>query len=91
VGDNYLIITSQDCPFEESNDFILLNKKYKIIGKKSLCEAYNSFLLEKFKIISNTELKIKYNSERFISLNVNPDAKGVFKNKINYEVCEKFT
>jgi len=91
VSDNYLIITSQDCLFEESNDFVLLNKKYKVIGKETLCEAYTSFLLEEFKIKSNTELKIKYNGERFIYLIINPELKVFFKKKMNYKTCDDFT
>ena len=41
----YLLITSQDCPFEESNDFVLLDRAYRQIAHGGLAVPYASFLL----------------------------------------------
>jgi hypothetical protein len=41
----YLVITSQDCPYEEANDFLLLNDKFDVVAKESLGLIYSSFLI----------------------------------------------
>jgi hypothetical protein len=41
----FLLITSQDCPFEESNDFLLLDSQFKQLAHNELLVPYGSFLL----------------------------------------------
>jgi hypothetical protein len=43
--EGYLLITSQDCPFEESSDFILLSPRFEVVAQRFLGEMYGSYLL----------------------------------------------
>lgn len=58
--DGYLLITSQDCPFEESNDFMLLTPAFRLIAHKDLCEPYESFLLHAHWPISENSIRLHY-------------------------------
>lgn len=43
IDEHYLIITSYDCPFEETNNFILLDNNFIVRHKKWIVRPYNSF------------------------------------------------
>lgn len=87
---HYLLILSYDCPFEEANEFILLDQKFKLLAKKSLCVPYESFLIEDVKIHGDNELIIKYYDESYMRLMIQPDLRGLFKKKIQYIACDGF-
>lgn len=44
--DLYLIVTSWDCPYEESQEFILLSKDLTVLCKKHIGHIYSTILLE---------------------------------------------
>jgi hypothetical protein len=66
----YLIVTSQDCLFEESNDFILLDQQLSIIGYDSLFVPYHSFLIQNHWPISESTLRLHYDNELFFDLSI---------------------
>jgi len=91
MGNFYLIITSQDCDLEESNDFILLNDNYKVIGKETLCQAYNTYLLLEHKCINDHEILLKYMGDLYIKISLFPEERGLIPNRMKYEQTTTFT
>jgi hypothetical protein len=39
----YLLLTSYDCPFEESTECSLLDASFKLVASRSLSQSYHSF------------------------------------------------
>ena len=74
--EGYLVITSQDCPFEESNDFLLLNHAFEIVAKNGIGVPYSSFLINNHWPISEKAIRIHYDEELFYTLNIE---KALFK------------
>jgi hypothetical protein len=72
----YLLITSYDCPFEESNAFLLVNDQYETIARNSLGVMYSSFLLEKHKALSDTQLELDYGDGLKYRLSIEPKLLG---------------
>ena len=66
----YLLITSQDCLFEESNDFILLDSKFRVLATNELLVEYGTFLLYAHWPTSSCTLRLHYLSEDFYDLSV---------------------
>jgi hypothetical protein len=56
----YLIITSYDCLFEESNTFLLLDDSYQTLATGGLGVMYDTFLLENHRALSATALELDY-------------------------------
>lgn len=67
-----LLITSYDCPFEESNDFLLLDDDYRILARKSLVVPYGSFLLNAHWPVSAQALRLHYYTRLFYVLTIKP-------------------
>jgi hypothetical protein len=59
-ADGYILITSYDCPFEEAQNFLLLDKKYQIISQEFLGVMYGSYLLMKNYAISDSEIALEF-------------------------------
>ena len=55
-GDQYLFITSWDCPFEESLTIVLTNAALKVIDKKSIGAMYASVWLERHEVVEPNQL-----------------------------------
>ncbi len=94
--DHFLVITSQDCPFEESNDFLVLDPAFNVVARCGLLVPYNSFLIENHWPISEDAICIHYYQELFFTLRITPPFhNGVFscglklKKFENYESDER--
>jgi hypothetical protein len=59
-GDTYLIITSWDCPYEESNEFLLLDLDFRQVARQQLGAWYDSFLLERHTCVAPDTLELEY-------------------------------
>jgi hypothetical protein len=68
----YLLILSQDCPFEESNDFVLLDHAFNTIAQSGLGVMYESFLIEKHWPLSDTALVLDYGNDLRYVLSIEP-------------------
>ena len=90
LSDYYFVITSYDCPFEESNSFILLDKTFNTLCVVSLRQPYDSFLLEDHKIINDEEIMLKYHGDYFIKLKIQPAKRSLFSKKLSYKKCAGF-
>jgi hypothetical protein len=75
----YLLITSYDCPFEEVNDFLLLNDRFETIAKTHLGRWYNTFLLERHSPLSDTALELDYGDGLEFILAIKPRIFGRVK------------
>ena len=51
VGNDYLLITDYDCPFEEAITFTLLDAQLRTCSHRTLGAPYASFLLEAVEVI----------------------------------------
>ncbi|MGI0119848.1 hypothetical protein [Zooshikella sp. RANM57] len=72
----YLLVTSFDCPFEESNVFILLDLNYRVLAKKYLQMWYETFLLKAHWSVSDTKLMLHYQGNLNYSLTIKPKILG---------------
>ena len=70
LGPGYLIITSQDCPFEESNDFVLLDRQFRQIAHRQLLVWYETFLLNAHWPVADDALVLHYQQTLFFRLSV---------------------
>jgi hypothetical protein len=75
----YFLITSYDCPYEEANDFLLLNDRFETIARNGLGVIYSSFLLEKHRPLSDTELELVYGDGLTYKLAIEPKFLGGLK------------
>jgi hypothetical protein len=64
----YLIITSFDCPFEESTEFSLLDEAFKLIATTSLAQMYDSFLLYAHWPMADNRLRLHYYGQFVLDL-----------------------
>lgn len=72
TGGGFLLVTSFDCPFEESNAFLLLDDRLNVIGKRELLAPYGSFLLHAHWPIDASTLALHYYDDLFYTLHVRP-------------------
>lgn len=64
----YLVITSFDCPFEESTEFSLLDDAFKIIATTSLAQMYDSFLLYAHWPMADNRVRLHYYGQFVLDL-----------------------
>jgi hypothetical protein len=72
----YLLITSFDCPYEEANDFLLLNDRYQTVAKTRLGVMYGTFLLQTHRPLSDTSLDLDYGDGLRYILAIRPGMLG---------------
>ncbi|ASF16649.1 MULTISPECIES: hypothetical protein [Shewanella] len=56
----YLLLTSYDCPFEESTECSLLDASFKLVASRSLSQSYHSFLLYAHWPVADNGLRLHY-------------------------------
>lgn len=54
--DLYLIVTSWDCPYEESQEFILLSKDLTVLCKKHIGHIYSTVILESHEAVAEDQV-----------------------------------
>ncbi len=59
--EGYLLAMSWDCPFEEANDFVLLDRAFKLLARKTLGAWYHTFLLESHAAMGPDVVRFLYN------------------------------
>lgn len=69
-NEHYLIVTSYNCPFEESNEFILLNSNLKTISKRSVGNWYGSYWLKDVTPLNRNKLLINFKNDFQVVLKV---------------------
>ena len=87
--DGYLVITSMDCPFEESNHFMLLDSEFNLLASASLAVPYGSFLIHRHWAISSKAIRIHYGDELFYTASIAPAFLGWRKRKRIVLVSDK--
>lgn len=68
----HLLITSFDCPFEESNSFTLLDARFQVLATARLLVPYGSFLLHAHWPLDDHTLQLHYEMRRFYRLRIRP-------------------
>lgn len=61
--DLYLIVTSWDCPYEESQEFILLSKDLTVLCKKHIGHIYSTVILESHKAVAEDQVLFHCNDD----------------------------
>ena len=61
--DLYLIVTSWDCPYEESQEFILLSKDLTVMCKKHIGHIYSTILLEAHEAVAEDQVLFHCNDD----------------------------
>lgn len=68
LGD--ILITSYDCPFEESNTFVLLGSAQVVVSRAELVVPYGSFLLHDHWPVDASTIGLHYHGATFYTLHV---------------------
>ena len=68
VDAGYLLITSYDGMFEESNDFVLLAPDFSVLARARLMVPYDTFLLNAHWPVSPDALRLHYCESLFYTL-----------------------
>jgi hypothetical protein len=68
LGD--ILVTSYDCPFEESNTFVLLDGSHAIVSRVELGVPYDSFLLHEHWPTDASTIGLHYHESTFYTLQV---------------------
>jgi hypothetical protein len=83
-----LLVTSYDCPFEESNDFILLTDEYTLLAHTQLVVPYGSYLLHAHWPLDSHQLRLHYHTRLFYTLSIKPPS-GLFGSRFRLSLqCE---
>ena len=61
--DLYLIVTSWDCPFEESQEFILLAQDLTVLCKKHIGHIYSTVQLESHETVAEDQVIFHCNDD----------------------------
>ncbi|MBN8481583.1 MAG: hypothetical protein J0L88_08345 [Xanthomonadales bacterium] len=72
VGDEYLLVTSFDCPYEEASAFVLLDASSRMRARRTLGAATASYLLADHWPIDAATLGLHYHGDLFFTLHVAP-------------------
>lgn len=67
-----LLVTSFDCPFEESNAFVLLDAQHRVVAQRALLAPYASWLLDAHWPEGPTTLALHYHVGVFMRLEILP-------------------
>jgi hypothetical protein len=59
----YVLITSYDCPFEEAQNFLLLDSRFRVVSRKFLGVMYGSYLLMKNYVIDESRIALQFAGE----------------------------
>jgi hypothetical protein len=79
--DGYLVITSMDCPFEESSHFSLLDLEFNVVATANLAVPYHSFLIHNHWAISRNAIWLHYYDELFYSATIETAILGFGRRK----------
>ena len=72
LKESYLLITDDDCPFEEGTNFILISKAKKILAYQILFVPYGSFNLESVEWIDEQHLRVVFYENDHWMLTIRP-------------------
>ena len=61
--DFYLIVTSWDCAYEESQEFLLLSKDLEVLSKKHIGELYSTVWIEYHEIVAKNQVLFHCNGD----------------------------
>ena len=90
VGDKFLLVTSYDCPSEESNNFLLLDRDFRIVCKKHIGAMYSSFLILDLSPIAEDELLITFAGDTKWKLTIR-DPRPLFRSYFRFSVVSENT
>lgn len=68
----YLLITDDDCPFEEGTNFILISKTKKLLAFQILFVPYGSVILENVEWVDEQRLRVEFYENDYWMLTIRP-------------------
>jgi hypothetical protein len=69
-NDGYLLVTSMDCLFEETSNFILLDKDFNTIATNQLGVMYDTYLINTHWPVDSDAIRLHYYGDFFYTLHV---------------------
>jgi len=60
IADGYFFVTDWDCPFEESTNFILVNKTFRVLSSRSIGAPYSSWMLDRLRCIDQNRCEADF-------------------------------
>jgi len=60
LGDEYVILTNWDCPYEESTEIALLDRTFKPLATRTIGVMYSTFILQGVEIADSGTLLLDY-------------------------------
>lgn len=74
----YLIFTTDGCPFEETLHLILLDQTYRILDQINISQDYTSGQIDEIEIVSNVVLEFSFLSKNKTKVVIFSEGKRVF-------------
>jgi hypothetical protein len=69
-SEGYLVITSFDCLYEESNAFVLLDSSFDVVAHTQLGVPYATFLIEEHWPINENAIQVRYHGDILYMLSI---------------------
>jgi len=74
----YLLILSQDCIYEQTNDILLIDLKYNVIAKEFVGLMYSTFIYDGYETIDNANILLRFNGNISLLLTIDLENKKLF-------------
>ncbi len=71
----YLLIISDNCPYEDGINFYLFSDDLKILDQLSICQSYTSVQFENVQIIDDSTIEFSFVSEKKNRVKITPKGK----------------
>jgi hypothetical protein len=60
VGDDWLLVTDWDCPYEECTEVLLLDAALRVRARRRFGAMYASWLLDRAEVVSDDTLRLRF-------------------------------
>jgi hypothetical protein len=78
LGDSYLLLVTDDCPYEETLRAYLINGNFDVIESVSLGYAYTSGILRDLRIVAHNALEFIFSGNAVYRLTVHSEPRHVW-------------
>ena len=76
--DYYLLVTSWDCAYEESQEFLLLSNDLEVLSKKHVGEIYSTVCIEYHEAVTENQVLFHCNSDLDVLITAKTDLLASF-------------
>ena len=87
TAQGYLLITDDDCPFEEATHFVLLAHTLRVLSSSTLAVPYASFLLKSVEPAADDRLIAVFNADERWQLTIRTWSIPYLRPRLKLERC----